>query len=75
MTVQANTCKTPIQVALEQCPLSNIELAFRVGVDLSTIWRWKTGKSIPTSQAIREALADVLRRQVAELFPPEALAA
>lgn len=71
MNVQAPSRKTPLQLALDETAKADIELAFEIGVNVTTIWRWRVGKSIPTSQAIREAIADALGRHVDELWPPE----
>lgn len=67
--MQAETCKSALQTALEQTDLSDAELAYRVGVNAMTIWRWRTGRNAPNSGAIRRALADVLGWRLDELFP------
>jgi transcriptional regulator with XRE-family HTH domain len=69
MVAQADEGKTPLQVALEHTKLPDVELAFRIGVNVTTIWRWRSGKSSPSSRAIRAALAEVLGRSVDELWP------
>jgi transcriptional regulator with XRE-family HTH domain len=60
--------QTSLQRALEQTDLTDVELAFRIGVTVTTIWRWRTGRSVPASNAIREAIAATLGRSVVELF-------
>ncbi|HZV74561.1 MAG TPA: helix-turn-helix transcriptional regulator [Conexibacter sp.] len=62
---------TPLTRALADATESDIELAFAIGVNVTTIWRWKTGKSTPASQATRERIAYVLGREVEELWPVE----
>ena len=61
----------PLAQALAQCGKADIELAFEVGVNTTTIWRWRTGRSIPASQATREALACGLGRKIDEIAWPE----
>lgn len=69
MVARADEGRTPLQVALERTKLPDVELAYRIGVNVTTIWRWRSGKSAPSSRAIRAALADVLGRTVDELWP------
>jgi hypothetical protein len=71
MNVQAEKRNTPFQDALLSDRRADIGLAFAIGVNITTIWRWKRGLSIPASQATREQIARVLGRKVNELWPAE----
>jgi transcriptional regulator with XRE-family HTH domain len=76
MNVQANSCKPdPFIAALPTDPRERAAFALKVGVDQSTVWRWATRKSRPNSEAMRARIALALRRELAELFPPEEAAA
>jgi transcriptional regulator with XRE-family HTH domain len=66
--MQAARSKTPFQRKLDQTDLTATELARHTGVNVSTIWRWRTGHSVPRSSAIRRAVAEALGSEAGELF-------
>lgn len=64
---------TPLVRALSEAvtsPRERARLALATGVGVTTIWRWETGKSHPSSDATRDAIARALGRQPEDLFPP-----
>lgn len=69
MNVQAASRNTPLREALAASPRSRLDLASAVGVDPVTVWRWETGKSIPTSEPMRRAIAQALGRDISDVFP------
>ena len=46
--------------ALEKSPLSDEEIASKVGVSSTTVWRWRTKKKGRTNEMILKALAETL---------------
>jgi transcriptional regulator with XRE-family HTH domain len=54
----------PLREALAGTAKTDMELAGEIGVNVTTIWRWRTGKSIPASQAMRDRAAHVLGRKL-----------
>jgi transcriptional regulator with XRE-family HTH domain len=63
---------TPFGVALVGDARGRVELAHLIGVDPATLWRWATGRSRPSSEALRREAARALGRDVAELWPVDA---
>jgi hypothetical protein len=45
---------------MDRHKVSSLELAFLAGLEPSTLWRWKSGKSIPSPRAWKDA-CDALR--------------
>lgn len=48
-------------------PAGRARLALALGVDATTVWRWMTGKSTPSSDGTYAALARELRRTTQEI--------
>lgn len=49
-------------------------LAAQLGTDNTVVWRWVHGLHVPV-EATRERIAELLGRQVDDVFPPEGIAA
>jgi transcriptional regulator with XRE-family HTH domain len=57
---QRNTWATFAKAAREGARMSQSELARRLDMERTTIWRWETGKQRPESADVVAAFADVL---------------
>lgn len=59
-----------IKAAREEKAMPPTELAFRIGVGQTQLWRYETGRAQP-SLATARRIAQVLGSTVDDLFPPE----
>lgn len=48
-------------------PTGRARLALAIGVDATTVWRWMSGKSTPSSDGTYDALARELERTPSEI--------
>lgn len=62
--------ETPLKRILDEDGRRQTWLAERVGVEPRQVWGWVHGLHVPR-EITQRAIADVLGRDVAELFPPE----
>lgn len=83
MSVQTGDGKsqTPFGLCLDEAGFDGhsgrARFAVAVGVDAVTVWRWYTGRSAPSSQATRQAVAKRLKTSdaaVDQMFDAEAAA-
>ena len=62
----------PLTEKLRERGLTQTEFTERVGITRITLWRWRTGRATPTSEAVRRRIAEVLGCDINDIWKGEA---